>query len=117
MDRWDIRSVAVAGSAWCGGMPEPHPKTTRGKAPTDVLWLDWSLGSTMITRYTLAINLRETLERNQIYYSQVLEGVPSTLGPHGEVERVERQVGGVDGALAFIRVQGWGGWGFQGSLC
>lgn len=26
MDRWDVRSVAAAGSAWWRGMPEPHPE-------------------------------------------------------------------------------------------
>ena len=41
------------------------------------------------------------MERNQIYYSQVLEGVPSTLGPHGEVEGRDRGRG-VDGALPLL---------------
>lgn len=57
MDRWDIRSVAVAGSAWCGGMLfEPHPKTTMRKARTDGVVAGLVPGVlTMITRYTLAI--------------------------------------------------------------
>ena len=45
------------------------------------------------------------MERNQIYYSQVLEGVPSTLGPHGEVEGRDRGRG-VDGALPLLGSKG-----------
>lgn len=39
----------------------------------------------MITRHTLATSLRKLWKKKQIYYSQVLEGTRSTLGPHGEV--------------------------------
>lgn len=56
MDRWDIRSVAVAGSAWCGGMPEPHPKPTMRQGPHRRVVAGLVPGVlTMITRHTLAI--------------------------------------------------------------
>lgn len=85
MDRWDIRSVAVAGSAWCGECLSPTPRPQCGKAHRDVLWLDWSWGSYYDHRYTLAITSGDFGKKPDLLLTGP-GGRTEHPRPHGEVE-------------------------------